>query len=136
MVLLDDADFATLIPAKNVERAIKFYTEKLGGTLNMKAEGDMKDTWASINIGENEFWLSKPEKVENRELAYSTFMVDDIRKTVKELESKGVTFEPAEMMSESDVKTEGPITITPHGSAVFFKDTEGNLLMVWEGPKD
>ena len=45
------AEFATLIPVKNMSRAVGFYTKKLGGTLTYRGEGDMKDYWASLKIG-------------------------------------------------------------------------------------
>jgi catechol 2,3-dioxygenase-like lactoylglutathione lyase family enzyme len=64
-----------------MNRAIKFYTAILGGRLNMRAEGEMKNYWASVNIAKTEFWLVKPEKSE-KDLAYSTFVVKDIKKTV------------------------------------------------------
>ena len=39
---------ATLVPVRNMDRAVKFYTESLGGKLLHRMEGDMKDFWASV----------------------------------------------------------------------------------------
>jgi predicted enzyme related to lactoylglutathione lyase len=129
--MLAKAAFATLVPVKNMNRAIKFYTEVLGGKLNMRAEGHMKDTWASVSIGKNDFWLVQPERFEKRELAYTTFIVKSIKETVNGLKKAGVKFDPAEKMGPKD-KIDGNITYGEWGSSAFFKDSEGNLLMLWQ----
>ena len=36
---------ATLMPIKNMDRALKFYTKSLGAKLRTRGEGDMKDGW-------------------------------------------------------------------------------------------
>ncbi len=97
----------------------------------MRGEGDMNDAWASVSVGKAEFWLGKPERREKRSLAYSTFLVKDIRQEVSELKNRGVKFLKGEKMGK-DTKVEGPITFAEWGSSAFFKDSEGNLLMVWQ----
>jgi len=129
--MLSEAGFATLVPIRNMERAIKFYTDTLGGSLNMRAEGEMKNYWASVNVGNSEFWLVKPEKREKRNLAYSTFIVKDIKQAVGNLKGKGVKFLRAEKMGP-DSKIDGAVTFSPYGAEAFFKDSEGNLSMLWE----
>jgi predicted enzyme related to lactoylglutathione lyase len=129
--MLSKSSFATLIPIKNMNRAIKFYTKSLGGSLNMRAPGDMKNYWASVNVGKSEFRLIRPEKREKRDLAYSTFVVKDIRKMVAGLKKKRVRFLPGEKMG-SDSRVEGPIVYSPYGAGAMFKDTEGNLFMLWQ----
>jgi catechol 2,3-dioxygenase-like lactoylglutathione lyase family enzyme len=126
-----NAGFATLIPIRSMNRAIKFYTEALGGKLLYRGEGEMKNSWASVKLGKEEFWLITPQEREKRTLAYSTFLVKDIKATVKELKGRGVKFQPAEKMSEKS-RLDGPIAYDSFGAAAFFKDPEGNLLMVWQ----
>ncbi len=130
--MLSKADFVTLVPVRKMERAVKFYTDVLGGELAMRGEGDMKDEWASVRLAKANFWLIQPEKIEKRELAYSAFGVKNIRETVKNLRGKGVKFERAEKASP-ETKIEGPISFNPWGAGAFFKDSEGNLLMLWQG---
>jgi len=120
-----------MVPIRNMDRAIKFYTKALGGSLNMRAPGDMKNYWASLNVGKTEFWLVRPEKREKRDLAYSTFVVKDIKKTVAGLRKKGVRFLRGEKVS-SDSRVEGPIVYSTFGAGALFKDSEGNLMMLWE----
>jgi predicted enzyme related to lactoylglutathione lyase len=128
---LSDSYTATLVPVKNMDRAVKFYTESLGGKLLFRDTGEMKDSWASIKMGKSEFWLIAPETREKRTLAYSTFVVKDIRAVVKDLKSKGVKFQKADRMSK-ETKVEGPIAVESFGASAFLKDSEGNLLMVWQ----
>jgi catechol 2,3-dioxygenase-like lactoylglutathione lyase family enzyme len=129
--MLSRSGYVTIIPVKKMGRAIRFYTGSLGGRVLHRGEGDMKDFWASVQIGKAEFWLVIPEKHEKRDLSYSAFVVKDIKKTVKGLEKKGVKFEPGEAVGEGS-RVEGPISYDSAGAEAFFKDSEGNLLMVWQ----
>lgn len=122
---------ATLVTVKNMDRAVKFYTEALGAKVLYRGEGDMKDYWVSLQIADTEFWLVVPDVKEKRTLAYWTFVVKDIRSVVKDLRAKGVKFQKAEKNSE-ETKIEGPIAVEPFGAEAFFKDSEGNLLMLWQ----
>lgn len=128
---LSDSYTATLVPVKSMDRAVKFYTESVGGKVLFRDKGDMKDFWASIKVGKSEFWLIAPELREKRTLAYSTFVVKDIRSVVGDLKARGVKFQRAEKMSK-ETKIEGPIAFESYGASAFFKDSEGNLLMVWQ----
>jgi catechol 2,3-dioxygenase-like lactoylglutathione lyase family enzyme len=123
---------ATLVPVRNMDRAVKFYTKTLGGKLLHRMEGDMKDFWASVEVGGSDFWLVSPEEREKIELAYSVFMVDDIKGVVAELKEKGVKFRRGEK-TEKGSRVEGPITYDSVGAVAFFKDSERNLLMLYQG---
>lgn len=122
---------ATLIPVKNMDRAVKFYTETLGGKLLQRMEGEMKDFWASFQLCGCEFWLVAPEEREKRALAYDAFMVDDIKAMVSDLKAKGVKFDKGEKTTKES-RVEGPITYDEVGATAFFKDSEGNLLMLYQ----
>ena len=122
---------ATLIPVRNMDRAVKFYTATLGGKLLHRMEGEAKDFWASVKVSGCEFWLISPEEQEKRTLAYDVFMVEDIKAAVAELKGKGVKFNRGEKMGK-DSKVEGPITYDSSGAMAFLKDSEGNLLMLWQ----
>ena len=126
---------ASLVPVKNMDRAVKFYTSTLGGKLLHRMEGEMKDFWASVKVGGCEFWLVTPQKWEKRELAYSVFMVEDVKAVVGELKGKGVKFSRGEKMGDGS-RVEGPITYSDEGVTAFFKDSEGNLQMLFQGKPD
>jgi predicted enzyme related to lactoylglutathione lyase len=128
---LSDSRLATLVTVKDMNRAIKFYTKSLGGKLRYRGEGAMKDTFASVKVGRSEFWLIVPDTREKRTLAYSTFLVKDVRSVVKDLRSRGVKFHRAERTSK-ETKVEGPIAFDAFGAEAFFADSEGNELMIWQ----
>ncbi|HEV8049122.1 MAG TPA: VOC family protein [Thermoplasmata archaeon] len=126
-----EAQMVTLIPVRNMDRAIKFYTKVLGGKLGDRGMGPMKDFWASATVGGADVWFVAPEEREKRKLAYQTLLVKDLRKYVALLKKRGVKFEKAPRMSP-ETKVEGPIAFDTFGASAFFKDTEGNLLMAWQ----
>jgi predicted enzyme related to lactoylglutathione lyase len=129
--MLDKSALVTFVTVKKMERAVKFYTESLGGKLVAKGKDEMEGSWASVKIGKAEFWLVVPEAWEERELAYNAFVVDDIKTAVADLRSRGVKFSRAEKMTP-DTRIEGPISHHDWGSEAFFKDSEGNQLMLWQ----
>jgi catechol 2,3-dioxygenase-like lactoylglutathione lyase family enzyme len=115
-----------------MDRAVKFYTDTLGGKLLSRSDGDMKDFWASVKVGKSEFWLVSPPEREKLELSYSVFIVKDIKAVVADLKKKAVKFQRVEGL-EKGAKVEGPITYESIGATAFFKDSEGNLLMLFQG---
>lgn len=121
----------TLVPIRKMDRAIKFFSAKLSGKVKERARGPMRNFWASMKIGGAEVWLVAPSKREKRSLAYMTLLVRDIKRYVGGLQRKGVKFEKAERMGP-DTKIDGAIATDQFGAAAFFKDTEGNLWMVWQ----
>jgi len=128
--MLSNATVAILVPTRDMNRAIKFYTGKLGGKMGMRADGDMKNMWASVKVGKQEYWLISGAK--KADLAYSTFVVKDIKDTVNSLKKKGIRFQRAEK-DKTTVKIDGPINFHDFGAEAFFKDSEGNLMMIWQG---
>jgi predicted enzyme related to lactoylglutathione lyase len=131
--MLSESVVASVIPIRDMDRAIGFYTKTLGGSLNMRAEGERRNYFASVSLGKTQFWLVKPEKREKRDLAYTTFIVNDIKRAVAGLKSKGVKFLRAEKIGP-ETRVDGPILYAPHGAESFFKDSEGNQLMLWQAP--
>ena len=121
----------TLIPIRNMNRAIKFYSRAVGGRLKDRGRGRMRNFWASMKLGDGEVWFIAPEKFEKRTLAYSLLLVKNIRTHVRKLQKNGVKFRRAERMGP-DTRLEGPIAFESWGASAFFQDTEGNLLMVWQ----
>ena len=125
------AQLVSLIPIKNMNRAIRFYSKTLGGKLVYRGEGSMKNFWASLKVGGTQVWFVAPEKREKRTLAYHTLLVKDIKKYVAGLKRSCVKFQKPERMSR-ETRIEGPIAFETFGASAFFPDSEGNLLMVWQ----
>lgn len=57
--------------------------------------------------------------------------MDDISAVVADLKKKGVKFSRAEKY-DKDTKIEGPVGRHSWGAEAFFKDSEGNLMMLWQ----
>ncbi len=125
------AKLATLVPIRKMKRAIKFYTKVLGGKLKFRGRGSMRNFWAWVDLGGSDVWLIAPQKPEKRSLAYSTLLVTNIKRTVTRLQREGVKFQRPERMSRR-TRIDGPIAFETYGASAFFKDSEGNLLMVWQ----
>ena len=109
------------IPAADQNRALDFYTEKLGFTIITDQPFDEKQRWIELRIpkAETRVVLFTPEGDEKR---IGTFMnmsyaCDDIDKTYAELKKRGVEFE-------------GPPEKQPWGTYAMFKDSEGNRFVV------
>jgi catechol 2,3-dioxygenase-like lactoylglutathione lyase family enzyme len=125
---LEGASYATVLPVRKLDRALKFYTETLGAKLIVRPEGEMGKYFASVELGKTEFWLLTPSRRERRELAYSAFTVRDIKSVVNNLKERGVKFQRAEKTRTNRV--EGSIAYDEIAAVAFFKDTEGNLLLI------
>jgi len=121
----------TLVPVRDMNRAIRFYTKVLGGELEERGRGQMRNYWAGIRLGPHPIWLVGGTKPEKRTRAYSLFLVKNIRRTVKRLKARGLRFQRAEKTGPR-TKVEGVIAWEAWGGSAFFKDTEGNLWMIWE----
>jgi predicted enzyme related to lactoylglutathione lyase len=125
------AQHVALIPIRNMNRAIKFYTKAIGGRLEYRGRGQMRNSWASMKLADSVFWLVSPGKREKRTLAYNLLLVKNIKAYVKKLQKNGVKFQRAERLGH-DTKIDGVIAFESFGGSAFFKDSEGNLIMVWQ----
>ena len=109
------------IPVKDQNRALDFYTEKLGFTIITDQPFDEKQRWIELRIpkAETRVVLFTPEGEEKRIGSFMpmSFVCDDIHKTYEELKKSGVEFE-------------GPPETQPWGTYAKFKDSEGNRFVV------
>ena len=109
----------TSLPAEDMARAKKFYTEKLGLTLLM----DQSPGMVLLGTNEQKIFIYQRGRSSAEHTALA-FVVDDVKTTVQELIQKGVVFEKYEGCDELGVKTNGPMQMA------WFKDPEGNILGV------
>ncbi len=107
------------VPVKEQDRALLFYTEKLGFTIITDQPFDEKQRWIELRIpkAETRVVLFTPEGQEDRVGGFfnGVFECDDIGSTYKELSTKGVEF----------IK---PPSREHWGSFALFKDSEGNQI--------
>jgi len=109
------------IPVKDQNRALDFYTEKLGFTIITDKPFDGKQRWIELRIpnAETRLVLFTPDGQENRIGTFTglSFSCDDVEQTYEEYKARGVQFE-------------GPPQKQPWGTFVKFKDSEGNLFVL------
>jgi catechol 2,3-dioxygenase-like lactoylglutathione lyase family enzyme len=109
------------IPAQDIERARRFYEEKLG----LRPFGE-NDAHLYYEVGGTRFLLFQSAGQASGTHDQLGFVVEDIRTRVGDLKERGVTFEEYDNTVDS-VAEFGPIR------AAWFKDSEGNLLNLIEG---
>ena len=109
------------IPVANQNRALDFYTDKLGFTIITDQPFDEKQRWIELRIpkAETRVVLFTPEGDEKRIGSFMniSYTCDDIDKTYEELKNRGVEFE-------------GPPQKQPWGTYAMFKDSEQNSFVL------
>ncbi len=125
--MLNNVRAMTTLPATDLKRAKKFY-EKLGLKTSSENEWEvqMSSNGSLISIYKRE----QPTRADHTVL---TFEINNIENEVSSLEKNGVRFEDYNL---PDLKTEkNHIATMGEDRAAWFKDTEGNILCIHEGPK-
>ena len=117
----------TTLPAADLDRAKKFYAEKLGLTPATESAGGIFYEVA----GGTRFILyptPNPTRGGHTQIGFAT---NDIEAEVKALQSRGVVFEEYDFPG---LKTHGGIATTGPARAAWFKDSEGNMIGIVELP--
>jgi predicted enzyme related to lactoylglutathione lyase len=109
------------IPVRNQDRALTFYTEKLGFRVLTDQQFSETQRWIELSIpgAETGVVLFTPEGHEDRIGTFlnTSWTVDDVEKTYAELRAQGVEFA-------------GPPKKEPWGTFVMLKDSEGNQIVL------
>jgi predicted enzyme related to lactoylglutathione lyase len=109
------------IPVRDQDRALQFYTEKLGLRILTDQEFSATQRWIELSIpgAETGVVLFTPEGHEDRVGTFvnTSWEVDNIDKTYAELLNKGVEFT-------------GPPQKQPWGTFAILKDSEGNQIVL------
>jgi predicted enzyme related to lactoylglutathione lyase len=123
--MLTNAVAAATIPAEDLARAKKFYSEVLG----LKFGSDQAFGFTVETGKGSQIFIYQRERTKAQHTAI-TFYVTDLVKTVTELTAKGVKFE---QYNFDPIKTnEMGIAQTPGGKAAWLTDPEGNILAIVE----
>jgi catechol 2,3-dioxygenase-like lactoylglutathione lyase family enzyme len=109
------------IPVTDQDKALSFYTGKLGFRILTDQPYDGKQRWIELSIpgAETSVVLFTPDGHAERIGGFNpaTFYCDDVRRTYDELVAKGVEF-PAPPKKE------------PWGEFVIFHDPDGNQFLL------
>ncbi len=119
--MLSSAPVVPTLPVVDLERAKKFYQEKLG--LKPLPVSERDAAMFECGAGTQLFIYKRaPTKADNTAAA---FLVSDIEGTIRELKNKGIKFEEYDFPG---LKTINSIATMGSSKGAWFKDTEGNIL--------
>ena len=119
MKMIRGVKFAS-IPVTDQDRALAFYTEKLGFRLLTDQPFNEKQRWIELGISATETRIVLfrfDDGFEPGRTMNITFWTDDVERTVRELESRGVEF--VKKPEKAD-----------WGTAAVFKDVDGNTFVI------
>ena len=134
--MLSSGRTATRLPAQDLERARRFYSEKLGLEPVEERPGGLL-----YRCGESEFALFASAGASSGDHTQMGWEVDDIEATVRELRARGVVFEEYDFPGIrtvdgiADIEGNYPSKGGKGERAVWFRDSEGNLLGIGEPVK-
>jgi len=123
--MLTDCSVLATIPASDLDRATRWYDEKLGLKPVMKTDGGVMYQAAN---GTGFFIYPTPNAGEAPQTLMS-FITPDAAAEVRGLKARGVVFEEYDL---PDIKTVDSIATMPGGRGGWFKDSEGNVIGVFE----
>ena len=107
------------IPTSDQDKALAFYTEKLGFKLVTDQPFSEKQRWIELRIGgsDTRFVLFAMDDVKPGGNFNGALACDNVERTYEELKGRGVEFI-------------APPTTQPWGSFAIFKDIDGNKFVL------
>ena len=119
--MLKNSPMYAYIPVANLERARKFYEQKVGLKPAREVAGGVAYEFAN---GTACFMYPTPNAGTSR-ASQAFWQVDDIEKEVAELKARGVTFEEYDLPG---LETTNSIATGGGAKSAWFKDSEGNIM--------
>lgn len=124
-MLADQPIYASL-PASDLARARAWYSEKLD--LKPIEEDSTGNMW--FETGGSRFFVYESQFAGTNQATAAAWTTDDAAGAVAELRSRGVVFEEYDM---GEYKTVDGMVTLPDGSVgSWFKDSEGNILGLFQ----
>lgn len=125
--MLGTAEVYPTIPVVDLARSRKFYE----GMLGLEVENDSVSGIILYKTGMGTRLMTFTRPPSKADHSVASFVVEDIRKAVEDLKTRGVVFEQYDM--GNGIKTdEDGILAVGEAKAAWFKDTEGNILALNE----
>jgi predicted enzyme related to lactoylglutathione lyase len=121
--MLTNSMVAASLPAVDIKRAKKFYTEKLG----LKVAMEDPSPGMMLEAGKGTMMYVYQRAATKADHTAASFKVDNIEAEVKELKAKGVKFEEYDI-PKMGIKTINSISASGNMKGAWFKDTEGNII--------
>jgi catechol 2,3-dioxygenase-like lactoylglutathione lyase family enzyme len=123
--MLDSARIGANVPVSNLDDAISFYEGKLGLRLFEQGEGQPYARFAGA--GETKLGVYESKSAGQSRHTLASFVVDDVRATVSELQGNGVVFEEYDLPG---IKTDDSVAAMGDTRAAWLKDPDGNILEI------
>jgi catechol 2,3-dioxygenase-like lactoylglutathione lyase family enzyme len=114
------------VAVKDIERASHFYEETLGLRLADKQEEGTR----TYQSGDTALLVYESQYAGSNKATAVTWAVGDVEDTVRELKSKGVSFETYDMPG---LTRRGDVYIGGLMQVAWFKDPDGNIHAVVSG---
>lgn len=121
--MLSNVDAVATVAAKNIQQASEFYEKKVGLT---KLESPEREV-LMFRSGNSRLLVYNSHFAGTNQATAVTWAVDDVDGTVRDLKSKGVTFEHYDF---PNLKMEGDVHVMDGNRAAWFKDPDGNILAI------
>jgi catechol 2,3-dioxygenase-like lactoylglutathione lyase family enzyme len=118
--MLDMYKLVPSLPASDLERATRFYTEKLGLSPISANRAAVEFTSGSVRFGVYETTYAG-----TAQHTLAAWEVDDIEEVVDELRTRGIVFEEYDVPG---LKTVNGIADMGPQRGAWFRDSEGNIL--------
>ncbi|MDO8451283.1 MAG: VOC family protein [bacterium] len=123
-MVLKNSLVSPVLPMTDTERARMFYRDTLG--LKDVTPERMKEA-LMFEAGRGTTLVLYKRPPVTPDYTQAGFLVEDVVQTVNDLRARGVTFENYDMPG---LKTVDGIATTNNDKAAWFKDSEGNTLVV------
>lgn len=123
--MLNSSEVMATMPAVDINRAKKFYTDKLG----LKHIADPAEDTMIFEAGNGSKILLYQREATKAEHTAATFSVEDLDKVVDDLLANGIVFEQYDM---EGLKTDTRGVAEMDGAkAAWLIDSEGNILGIF-----
>ena len=119
--MLQDFPMYAYIPARDLDRARKFYETKLGLKARQEINGGVVYEFAQGTA----CFLYETPNAGTSKASQAFWEVADVEREVAELKARGVVFEDYEMPGE---KSPSGVVTAGGAKAAWFKDSEGNIM--------
>lgn len=122
--MLRDAPIVPYVPVADMDRARKFYEEKLG--FAPKEVYGAEGVFYACGQG-TVFFMYRSAGAGTSKASVAFWGVKDVEAEVAALRAKGVVFEEYD---QPGLKTKNGINYHPKARTAWFKDSEGNILAI------
>lgn len=125
-----DSPLAANLPAADIQRAMRWYDEKLG----LKPVMDLRESGQLYRTGGSYWLIYQTPAAGTGKHTLAGWVVPNIDEAMTEMRARGVVFEDYDMGDQGPTTENGVARGPDGGAAAWFTDSEGNILAITELP--